>query len=180
MSAPLTESHKALWTNLYNLAFLEIFDDFIQSSDSPAHQLIADSEAEAVQTAMLREYGDLCATNESLAKERDQLRAENITFRAAQKICADCDAPTNEEVAKLRAEVERLKADGAASAFINMSCRASRAEAELAAERARLDWLEKQEGGFCHTKWGEYLNYWGPAFPTKLRAAIDAAMKEGA
>jgi hypothetical protein len=76
MSAPITESHKALWTKLYNLAFDEIFHDYNQSSDGPAHQLIADSEAAAVQTAMLREYGNLCATNESLAKERDQLRAE--------------------------------------------------------------------------------------------------------
>jgi chromosome segregation ATPase len=41
-----------------------------------AAQLIADSEAAAVQTAMIREYGNLSATNESLAKERDQLRAE--------------------------------------------------------------------------------------------------------
>jgi hypothetical protein len=36
--------------------------------------------------------------------------------------------------------VERLKADGAASAFINMSCRASRAEAELLiAQRLLID-----------------------------------------
>ena len=42
-------------------------------------------------------------------------------------------------VRRLRAEVERLKADGAASAFINMSCRASRAETDRNNLRADLD-----------------------------------------
>jgi hypothetical protein len=64
MSTPITEAH-------YDLRRQVIFSD----PDEGA-QLIADSEAEAVQIAMLREYGNLCATNESLAKERDQLRAE--------------------------------------------------------------------------------------------------------
>jgi chromosome segregation ATPase len=41
--------------------------------------------------------------------------------------------------AELRAEAERLKADGAASAFINMSCRASRAETDRNNLRADLD-----------------------------------------
>ena len=42
-------------------------------------------------------------------------------------------------VADLRAEVERLKSDGAASVFVNMSCRASRAETERNNLRADLD-----------------------------------------
>jgi hypothetical protein len=90
---------------------------------------------------------------------------------------------------QLRAEVERLKADGAASAFINMSCRASRAEAELAAERARLDWLDKN----CHVDLEEYregsrkdggVPWWSWKFSAPksdcftAEAAIDAAMKE--
>ena len=58
----------------------------------------------------------------TLTAERDQLRAENATFRAAQKACEACDEPTAFEVRQLRARVER-------------------AEAELAAERARLDYL---------------------------------------
>jgi hypothetical protein len=47
MSAPaqVTEAQKALWTKLYNLAHDEIFD--VASSDGPATQLIADSEAAA-------------------------------------------------------------------------------------------------------------------------------------
>ena len=42
------------------------------------------------------------------AKERAALRAENATFRAAQKACEDCDAPTKEETDKLRAENSSL------------------------------------------------------------------------
>jgi len=66
MSAPITEAH------------LRLANQLVASPPSPLVMatLIADSEAEAVQIAMLREYGNLSATNESLAKERDQLRAE--------------------------------------------------------------------------------------------------------
>jgi hypothetical protein len=101
--------------------------------------------------------------------------------------------------------VERLKADGAASAFVNMASRASRAETdrnnlradldaikailtdekaraeraevELAAERARLDWL--MAGGVCmmQAPGGFYISR---LHAHVSRAAIDAAMKESA
>jgi hypothetical protein len=66
MSALITEAH------------LQLTRAITGHSDSFQYyaQLIADSEAAAVQTAMIREYGNLCATNESLAKECDQLRAD--------------------------------------------------------------------------------------------------------
>ena len=41
----------------------------------------------------------------------DQLRAENATFRAAQKACEDCDEPTAFEVRQLRARAERAEAE---------------------------------------------------------------------
>jgi cell division protein FtsB len=69
-----------------------------------AAQLIAGCEAAAVQTAMLREYGNLSATNESLAKERDQLRAEIARLDAEKPWLKEANA-TN---ADLRAEVKRL------------------------------------------------------------------------
>jgi len=86
---PITEEHKRLWTQLYNLAHDEIFD--VASSDGPAHKLIADSEAMAVA---------------ALTAERDQLRAENATLRAAQKACEACDEPTAFEVRQLRADCD--------------------------------------------------------------------------
>jgi hypothetical protein len=91
-------------------------------------------------------------------------------------------------------EVQRLKSDGAASAFVNMSCRASRAETDrnnLRADKARLDWLEKARPiawALGSEECGEYwiLTDTGEKHPEEaeefatLRAAIDAAMKEGA
>jgi chromosome segregation ATPase len=180
--------------------------------------LIADSEAAAVQIAMIREYGNLCATNESLAKERDQLRAEverldaeKPWLKEANATNADLRAEVErlkfyiattiqpDEYAKvikdLRAEVERLR-EWQAGVIKNARAhhahlkdaiaRAERAEAEikdraammrdvmrerdvaeteLAAERARLDWLEDHG--------------WVTGEPCG-RAAIDAAMKESA
>ena len=137
MSAQVTEAHKALWAQLYNLAHREIFEDFDESSNGPATQLIADSsaqarqliaesdeqatqliadsEAQAVQTAMLREYGNLSATNEALTAERDQLRAEVKESKERERVAI---ASWDEErqralreggrVVELRAEVERL------------------------------------------------------------------------
>jgi len=189
MSAPVTESHKRLVATIVERAFR--FAEGNHKITPELGKLIADSEARAT----------------------DQLRAE----------------------------VERLKSDGAASAFSNMACRASRAEternnlradldaikailteekaraeraeaelkewsllnlwggtpeivhafvkgqqarihaaqdveAELAAERARLDWLEKRGPWESFNKWGET----GISLRENIRAAIDAAMKEGA
>jgi hypothetical protein len=112
---------------------------------------------------------------------------------------------------RAEAEVQRLKSDGAASAFIAMSCRASRAEtdrnnlradldaikailteekaraeraeAELADERARLDWLEDNSVCYhvCIDRQPDgYSIHNSPPSPGSVRAAIDAAMKEGA
>jgi hypothetical protein len=49
MSTQPTEAHRKLWTALFNLAHREIFEDFAESSEGPATQLIADSEARAVE-----------------------------------------------------------------------------------------------------------------------------------
>ncbi len=49
-------------------------------------------------------------------------------------------------------------------------------KAELATERARLDWLEKRGPWESFNKWGET----GISLRENIRAAIDAAMKEGA
>ena len=56
------------------------------------------------------------------------------------------------------------------------TARAERAEAELATERARLDWLEKRGPWESFNKWGET----GISLRENIRSAIDAAMKEGA
>ena len=99
-------------------AHLELAKTVIFSRDSAGRlltapmgaRLIADSEAKA--TVELKKKADhWCDMHTVCAKERDQLRAE----------------------------VQRLKSEGAASAFITMSCRASRAETERNNLRADLD-----------------------------------------
>jgi len=63
--------------------------------------------------------------------------------------------------------------------------RAERAEAELAAERARLDWLSTRGFEHRHHETGDHLAYeWTISSANELkdvtlREVIDAAMKEG-
>jgi chromosome segregation ATPase len=218
MSAPITESHKALWTKLYNLAFDEIFDDYNKSSDDPAHQLIADSEARAVEAAdfalqqernihmttiaerdRLRAEVELgeqlqAATEASLktvTTERDQLRAEVINLTQSrdnwESACKANDACVVQF--KARAERANARAERAEAELANIRALANRrnkqdhshdtthqlvasldqsldiVQAELASERARLDWLEDHG--------------WVTGEPCG-RVAIDAAMKEDA
>lgn len=47
----------------------------------------------------------------ALTAERDRLRADNSTLRAAQKACEACDEPTAFEVRQLRARAERAEAE---------------------------------------------------------------------
>ena len=93
----------------YDLRRKVIFSDADEGAE-----LIADSEAKA------------CA----------ELRG---ALALGQQNCDDVYDDLRTERDQLRAEVERLKSDGAASAFVNMSCRASRAETERNNLRADLD-----------------------------------------
>jgi hypothetical protein len=71
----------------------------------------------ASRTKYWREYNRKNAAKkreQQLTAERDQLRAENATFRAAQKACEACDEPTAFEVRQIRAELatERARSPG--------------------------------------------------------------------
>jgi len=93
-----------------------------------------------------------------------------------RELTAKCD--------QLRAEVEWLKTFGIVEIAASNSSvldyykhwedRAVRAEAELATERARLDWLEKRGPWESWIKPPEE----GLTLRAPIRAAIDAAMKE--
>ena len=126
-------------------------------------------------------------------------RTDAATYRAD---CLGATLVTNRDLARtlereltaltterdqLRAEVERLKTGGIVElAAINSSvleyckhweARAERAEADLATERARLDWL--MAGGMC------LVQHSGGFHVSRLhcqvsRATIDAKMQEGA
>jgi hypothetical protein len=180
MSAPITEAH-------YDLRRQVIFSDADEGAE-----LIADSEARA--TERLRKEIDWLQLNNDMLTDNPVGHARAVAER--QAIIDERD--------QLRAEAGRLKGDGAASAFINMSCRASRAEtdrnnlradldaikailteekaraeraeAELATERARVDWLEKRGPWESWNGFGET----GITLRENIRDGIDAAMKEGA
>ena len=104
MSAPVTKEHCALWNKLYNLAFNECFGG--DSSDAKAAQLIADSEAEAVEAyaASTREL------LQSYMTERDQLRAEVERLRdgGVQRI-KDAMAVVMDERDSFKARAERAE-----------------------------------------------------------------------
>ena len=113
----------------------------------------------------------------------DQLRAENVTLRGAQKACEACDEPTAFEVRQLRARAARAEDNLAAlEQCHDDNCRSVvKIADDLAAERARLDWLQEHalaqhSEGISISKLGKHYN----GFPGSLRAAIDAAMKEDA
>jgi len=194
---PITDAHKGLWTKLFNLAHDEIFDDFAQS-DGPAHQLIADSEAEAVlkQTAYLKA---MVQDGTNAMKKRDELRARaeraEASLHALRLVCGTTDADkfaTWVDRANARAERAEAAETVALANWNGALERAIKAEAdlvalaqchddncralvkiaeELATERARLDWLESPSG----IDW-----QWEPERLTVSRASIDSAMKEGA
>ena len=88
--------------------------------------------------------------------------------------CDECNARTDAltaECDQLRAEVDLDEALQLATerSLKNAIARAERAEAELTAERARLDWLESDSG----VDW-----QWSDAARTVSRASIDVFMKE--
>ena len=137
-------------------------------TDAQAAQLIADSEAKSCGELSCDECN---ARTAGLTAERDQLRAE------VEKLWRERDEiETFKTITSLRAEVERWEL-----AFQEQYARAERAEAELATERARLDWLESR-GPW--ESWVQSAKEISMLLRAPIRegidAAIDAAMKEGA
>ena len=130
----------------------------------------------------------------ALTTERDQLRFENATFRAAQKACEACDEPTAFEVQQLRAEAERTDAIYQRACEVEQELRADLAierekseryrlaslklDAELVAERARMDWLLSYDG----VDWILWAHKNRKLFEGESdnRALLEAAMQEHA
>jgi hypothetical protein len=81
------------------------------------------------------------------------------------------------------AALEKKVCEGGCELCDHLLSRAERAEAELATERARLDWLEDNSVCYhvCIDRQPDgYSIHNSPPSPGSVRAAIDAAMKEGA
>jgi hypothetical protein len=185
MSAPITEAHIELLVSAKRSLNYE-----------EGAQLIADSEARAVTTA-LRELNEARNAERLARVQLDAARAQRdalleITWldtpgtphETAAQWRAEFDKNWERKVVcdRLRAEVERLRDIG----FVETLIRAERAEAALAAERARLDWLSARGFEHRHHETGDHLGYeWTISSYSEfenvtLRDVIDAAMKEGA
>jgi len=106
--------------------------------------------AEAAETVALAKWNGALERALKAEAERDHLHAQ---LRALTLICGTNDAN------RFETWIDRANA------------RAEKAEAELAIERARLNWLETPSG----MDW-----QWEPERLTVSRASIDAAMKEDA
>jgi hypothetical protein len=125
--------------------------------------------------------------------ERDQLRAENATLRAGQKACEACDEPTAFEVRQLRAELTAEREKSERYRLVTLRQDAELAEmhtsfagnvhtenrvlqAELATERARLDWVFRN----CKVTADDYTTGNRDVYAIHDREDLGAAMKEGA
>ena len=132
----------------------------------------------------------------ALTAERDQLQAQ---LRALTLVCGTNDANKFETwVDRANARAERAEAELAAEREKAERYRLAtlKLDAELTAERARLDWLEmaeKTDHAHCPENDGQRWRFpylmdgaggfgggVGHKYFDTLRAAIDAAMKEGA
>ena len=130
-------------------------DEFRENAIARAER----AEAESVQLRADRTYNHECINRLASAtgtlgekSEKvvdvvlstiDQLRAENVTLRGAQKACEACDEPTAFEVRQLRARAERAEDNLAAlEQCHDDNCRGVvKIADDLAAERARLNWV---------------------------------------
>jgi chromosome segregation ATPase len=102
----VTEAHRRLWTALYNLAHREIFEDYAESSDGPATQLIADSEARAVEA--MQKHADI--ETERATHYRDQWQAERAKVRVLRGACKHVDyLPRIRSALATTEECDRLK-----------------------------------------------------------------------
>ena len=121
----------------------------------------------------------------ALTTERNQLRAEVELDEELQAATENSLKIETIRAERAEAEVERLRSDRDCEKRLRKDAdefkenaieRAMKAEAELATERARLDWLE---GNACEIpKYNSRSFIW---FANRnFRAAIDKAMKEGA
>jgi len=200
-----TEAHRKLWTALYNLAHREIFEDYAESSEGPATQLIADSEARAVEVAFPDSGDDSLYNVRRLRAELTAAKAECERLTANQRQPAEdifvshlCD-----ELARLRAELavaenwvehHSAHADDLIGENVRLRALSDQLSNNLSAvgaayndEKARAEKAEAERDALAKDKerldWLAVSDTWFdyPATesfnPETFRAAIDAAMK---
>jgi hypothetical protein len=182
MSAPITEAHRELARNI--MFYHTPKGSATAQGVRDAAQLIADSEARAVaewqNSAHIK--GEAI---DSLLLECDRLRAEviNLTqsrdnWESACKANDACVVQFKSRAKRAEAELRQMGADKLRWAMLatDRGDQVQLAEAKLAAERARLDWL--MAGGVVLIPNGSGF-YSSSLYHPVSRDGIDAAMKEG-
>ena len=183
MSAPVTEAHREL---AYAILFAT---EYGPAGPNETAQLIADSEAKAtVEIAMVA--AESADRNVSLRLERDQLRQQvaNLTHsNDSHRETAETWRAAAIERDQLRAEVKESKErervaiaswDEERQRALREGERVEKLAGELAAAKAECERLHKA-GTDTWRELRQQIHAKDAAL-ARLRAAIDAAMKEGA
>ena len=105
------------------------------------------------------------------------LERENLTFRAAQKACEDCDAPRVDRINELERELATAK-EAAASEFCRLNQDVTRQSEQAEAHRRRANELEQERA--LADRLGETLDGldWLAAEPPRALAAWKEARKQ--
>tara|TARA_R110000868_G_scaffold155190_1_gene381603 strand:+ start:427 stop:1008 length:582 start_codon:yes stop_codon:yes gene_type:complete len=193
MSAQVTEAHKRLVATIVERAFR--FAEGNHKITPELSQLIADSEAKATdqlraeRDQLLQQVANLkyanhyhrktAETSRATETDRNNLRADLDAIKSILNEEKDRAERAEAELADLKANNRFQRGHSEGYAEAKADC-----EAELATERARLDWLDENAipwSWLCLKKLDEIrpiIVTWESNLP--IRAAIDAAMKEGA
>jgi len=214
MSAPITEAHREAAVAIFAIAMKSAHHG--AAFREPCAQLIADSEARAcdqlrTEVEELKEsilvqriFSDYRQRAERAEAELAKLKLVGMNIQSALNV-SDCPSTDDQaknvrwlvaELAAERAIVSRIWVQLGSPTYAQLKGRAiydliDEMKAELAAERARLDWLEDKHpilwsledctSGPCWllTDFPGYTEETASQHKT-ARAAIDAAMKEDA
>ena len=186
MSAPVTEAHRhamALPTTHPTHADIAWYVREVSELRSEL-ALLREWQREVIQNANAHhaERKDAIARAESAEREAfDWKKIARYEAARAERAEADlaalqqCHDDNCRGVVKIAAELATAKELLRSEATDDYAA-VKVVRRELAAERARLDWLEKRGPWESFNKWGET----GISLRENIRAAIDAAMKEGA
>jgi hypothetical protein len=173
MSAPITESHIALAARITRENGYDPESKWNRPHVLRDAQYIADSEARAKESLLVA-YDVVCEVRNRLTTERDRLRAEVADLTQSRDNWESACKANDACVVQFKARAERAEAEikDRAAMMRDVMRERDAAEAELAAERARLDWVFRN----CKITINDYRD----VYAIHDREDLGAAMKGNA